>query len=98
MPTIEFANHKQCKHWIQQTTTPERYAVYITEKNEIIITPSVSTSNLKTGYLIDDKNIIETLAQQLEKRSYRIFRIKTYYWSSDMTPRNTKEKSKDCDQ
>lgn len=94
MPTIEFANPKQCKHWIDQATTPERYDIYITEKNEIIIAPSVSTSNLKTGYCQEtSKQVVEATGRQFVDAGYTVFYIKTYYWSSDMTPRSTKEKS-----
>lgn len=86
MATIEFADKQQCENWLKQIPTPQRYEIYITSGNELIIAPNKSTRYLKTGYLIDNENIIETLAQQLEKRGYRIFRIKAYYWSADMTP------------
>jgi len=81
MPRIVFDKKEDFEIWVKENTSASRYIFYITDDNELVVYPSVSTRPLAIGYLSSFTEDLKKYGEEFAKNNgYRFFKIKRIEW------------------
>lgn len=84
MPRIVFASTDELKSWTGRFANPDKFTVYCTTRQEIILEPLRSTSPLRYGYVrYLDLNQFRQVLEWLRGQGFTVLKCRRYEWASD---------------
>lgn len=84
MVRLVFEAIDEFEKWIDKHVKPEKYECYVTEYNEVIMVPLVSTRPLKYGYMqLLTPASVEKLEKKLTEMGVEIYKPSSVEWDDD---------------
>jgi len=81
---VVFKELKEFGKWVQEIAKPDKYYVYITEENEIVLVPSKSTRPMTFAYVrVAKEEELKILTTSFEGSGYKVFNVKAFDWHDD---------------
>jgi len=84
MPRLVYSSKEEFLKWVREKVTAERYDLYVTEDNELIVCPTRSTQPLTYAYLklqSDPKDLIKEVRENVSGIS--VYFLRNFEWATD---------------
>ena len=79
-----FDTIEEYEKWIRDNIKPEKFSVYFTSDNEIIVYPLKTSKPISYGYFkASAVGIIERMLKSLKEQGFRVYRVKAADWTDD---------------
>jgi len=81
-----FREKVELEKWINKFVQRKRYDCYVTDDDEIVLVPLMSTRPIKYAYANFDSKTIKEIISQLETIGIDIYRVKAVQWDAEKSP------------
>jgi len=86
MPRLVFGHVEAFKKWAADKVTKERYDLYLTDSDEIILVPIRSTRPIMYAYF-QSGNSHELAEELTAKTGVSVYYVETFDWKTELPPR-----------
>ena len=85
-PRLIFDDIDEFERWVDQFVLKNKYVLYVTEDQEVILVPLRSTQPIVYSYIqLESVDVLKELVKRIqEKTGVRAFKIKRMDWKVDM--------------
>jgi len=81
---LVFKERSKFLDWMEDEASPEKYNIFLTEENEIILVPKKSTRPIIYAYYKEfDAKEFDNLKANFSKSSYKVYEVKSVDWDDE---------------